>query len=61
MQGVVNRFALPQEFGVPSNFQMWSALGGKGTPAFVIGNRVILAAVPYETLKEAIAHAREQK
>jgi protein-disulfide isomerase len=40
---------------------MWSALGGKGTPAFVIGNRVILAAVPYETLKEAIAHAREQK
>jgi len=43
------------------NFQMWSALGGKGTPAFVIGNRVILAAVPYETLKEAIAHAREQK
>jgi len=43
------------------NFQMWSALGGKGTPAFVIGNRVILAAVPYETLKEAIAHAREQR
>jgi protein-disulfide isomerase len=43
------------------NFQMWSALGGMGTPAFVIGNRVILAAVPYETLKEAIAHAREQK
>jgi protein-disulfide isomerase len=43
------------------NFQMWSALGGKGTPAFVIGNRVILAAVPYETLKEAIAHARERK
>jgi protein-disulfide isomerase len=43
------------------NFQMWSALGGKGTPFFVIGNRVIPAAVPYEALKEAVAHAREQK
>jgi protein-disulfide isomerase len=40
------------------NFQIWSQLGGNGTPLFVIGNRVINAAVPYETLKETIAHAR---
>jgi protein-disulfide isomerase len=40
------------------NFQIWSQLGGNGTPLFVIGDRVINAAVPYETLKETIAHAR---
>jgi len=43
------------------NFQMWSALGGKGTPMFVIGNRVIPVAVPYQVLRDAIAHARERK
>ena len=40
------------------NFQLAGQLGATGTPLFVIGNRVINAAMGYDELKEAIAAAR---
>ena len=40
------------------NFQLAGQLGATGTPLFVIGNRVINAAMGYDQLKEAIAAAR---
>jgi protein-disulfide isomerase len=42
------------------NFQLAGQLGATGTPLFVVGDRVMNAAVPYETLKKAIADARER-
>jgi protein-disulfide isomerase len=42
------------------NFQIAGQLGATGTPLFVVGNRVMNAAVPYETLKKAIDKAREE-
>jgi protein-disulfide isomerase len=42
------------------NFQLAGQLGATGTPLFVIGNRVINAAVGYEGLKKSIAIARER-
>lgn len=40
------------------NFQLAGQLGATGTPLFVIGDKVMNSAVPYETLKKAIAEAR---
>jgi protein-disulfide isomerase len=40
------------------NFQLAGQLGATGTPLFIIGDRVFNSAVPYETLKKAIADAR---
>ena len=40
------------------NFQLAGQLGATGTPLFVIGNRVINAAMGYDALKEAVAAAR---
>jgi len=40
------------------NFQLASQLGATGTPLFVIGNRVVNAALGYDALKEAVAAAR---
>ena len=42
------------------NFQLAGQLGATGTPLFVIGNRVMNAAVGYDSLKEAIAAARKK-
>jgi protein-disulfide isomerase len=41
------------------NFQLAGQLGATGTPLFVIGDRVMNGAVSYDTLKAAIAKARE--
>ena len=43
------------------NFQLAGQLGATGTPLFVIGNRVMNAAVGYDALKKAIADARRNK
>ena len=43
------------------NFQIASALGGSGTPLFVVGNRVFNGAVGYDALKQAIADARASR
>jgi protein-disulfide isomerase len=40
------------------NFQLAGQLGATGTPLFVVGNRVVNAAVGYEALKKAIGAAR---
>ena len=49
-----------QEAELQANMGLASQLGATGTPLFVIGDRVINAAVGYEALKTAIAAAREQ-
>ena len=36
-----------------------SQLGATGTPLFVVGNRVINAAVGYDALKQAVKAARK--
>jgi len=43
------------------NFQLAGQLGATGTPLFIIGNRVMNAAVGYDALKKAIADARRNK
>jgi len=43
------------------NFQLAGQLGATGTPLFVIGDRVINAAVGYDALKKAVADARAAK
>lgn len=43
------------------NLQWAEALGGTGTPLFIIGDSIINAAVPYEELKQAVADARKAK
>ena len=40
------------------NYQLAGQLGATGTPLFVVGNRVMNSAVPYEVLKKAIADTR---
>ena len=40
------------------NFKLAGALGATGTPLFVVGNKVMNAAVGYDALKKAIAAAR---
>jgi len=43
------------------NFQLAGQLGATGTPLFVIGDRVINAAVGYDALKKAVDDARAAK
>ena len=43
------------------NFELAGQLGATGTPLFVVGDRVINAAVGYDGLKKAIAAARAAK
>ena len=43
------------------NFQLAGQLGATGTPLFVVGDRVINAAVGYDALKKAVADARTAK
>ncbi|MCA1654343.1 MAG: DsbA family protein [Sphingomicrobium sp.] len=43
------------------NFQLAGQLGARGTPLFIVGDRVINAAVGYDALKAAIADARTRK
>ena len=42
------------------NFQLAGQLGATGTPLFVVGDRVVNAAVSYDALKQAVAAAREK-
>jgi len=67
--------AVGGQFGVPAvplaspefeaelkrNFQLAGQLGATGTPLFVIGDRVVNAAVGHDALKAAIADARARK
>ena len=47
-----------QEAELRANMAIASQLGATGTPLFVVGNRVINAAVGYDGLKEAVKAAR---
>ena len=49
-----------QEAELRANMALASQLGATGTPLFVIGDRVINAAVGYDALKEAIEAARKK-
>ena len=49
-----------QEAELRSNMSLASQLGATGTPLFVIGDRVINAAVGYDALKEAVEAARKK-
>ena len=49
-----------QEAELRSNMTLASQLGATGTPLFVVGNRVINAAVGYDELKSAIETARKK-
>jgi protein-disulfide isomerase len=42
------------------NMKLAGGLGATGTPLFVVGDRVMNGAVGYDTLKEAIAKARQK-
>ena len=44
-----------------NNYQIASALGGNGTPLFIVGDRVLNGAVGYDVLKKAIADARAKQ
>jgi len=48
-----------QEAELRANMSLASQLGATGTPLFVVGNRVINAAVGYDALKEAVKAARK--
>lgn len=48
-----------QEAELRANMALASQLGATGTPLFVVGNRVINAAVGYDALKEAVKAARK--
>jgi len=48
-----------QEAELRANMTLASQLGATGTPVFVVGNRVINAAVGYDALKEAVKVARK--
>jgi protein-disulfide isomerase len=50
--------AADQEAELKQNFRIAGQLGATGTPMFIIGNRVINAAVGYDALKDAIRVAR---
>jgi hypothetical protein len=47
-----------QEAELKTNMTLASQLGATGTPLFIVGNRVMNAAVGYDELKEAIEAAR---
>ena len=49
-----------QEAELKSNMTLASQLGATGTPLFVVGDRIINAAVGYDALKAAVAAAREK-
>lgn len=49
-----------QEAELRSNMSLASQLGATGTPLFVVGDRVINAAVGYEELKSAVEAARKK-
>jgi len=49
-----------QEAELRANMTLASQLGATGTPLFVVGDRVINAAVGYEALKEAVEAARHR-
>ncbi len=49
-----------QEAELRSNMTLASQLGATGTPLFIVGDRVINAAVGYEGLKEAVEAARKK-
>lgn len=42
------------------NYDLARAIGGNGTPTFVVGDKVLRGAVGYDALKAAIAEARER-
>jgi len=46
---------------IENNYTLARALNLTGTPAFVVGDRVLQGAVGYEALKQAIAEARAAK
>ncbi|CAA9530321.1 MAG: hypothetical protein AVDCRST_MAG23-950 [uncultured Sphingosinicella sp.] len=43
---------------IEKNYQLARTIGASGTPAFVVGDKVLQGAVGYDALKEAIAEAR---
>ena len=47
------------EAELKKNFQLAGALGVRGTPVFVVGDRVLDSAVGYDKLKEAVEAARK--
>ena len=49
-----------QEAELRANMTLASQLGATGTPLFIVGDRVINAAVGYEALKEAVEAARKK-
>jgi protein-disulfide isomerase len=49
-----------QEAELKANMTLASQLGATGTPLFVVGDRVINAAVGYDALKEAVEAARSK-
>lgn len=49
-----------QEAELKANMTLASQLGATGTPLFVVGDRVINAAVGYDKLKEAVEAARQR-
>ena len=49
-----------QEAELRSNMTLASQLGATGTPLFIVGDRVMNAAVGYEVLKEAVEAARQR-
>lgn len=49
-----------QEAELRANMSLASQLGATGTPLFVVGDRVINAAVGYDALKEAVEAARKK-
>ena len=55
----LNSSALKGE--VRKNLEIGRALGLTGTPAYVVGNRIMSGAVGYDELKKAIAEARERR
>jgi protein-disulfide isomerase len=48
------------EAELKKNFQLAGQLGATGTPLFVVGDRVMNGAVGYDSLKQAIATARDK-
>jgi protein-disulfide isomerase len=42
------------------NYALARSIGATGTPAFVIGDKVLQGAVGYEALKAAVAEARRK-
>jgi protein-disulfide isomerase len=49
------------EAEIKRNYQLAGQLGATGTPLFVVGDRVMNAAVGYDALKQAIADARKKQ